>query len=92
MTKEVWVVDEYGSMKGLICHHANAGCVVGLTQALARAMWRSTLNSATWAMTLTAFEMVQLSATAALGKDDDEDEEARAVRLEENLTSTAAGS
>jgi hypothetical protein len=32
--------------------------------------------------------MVQLSATAALGMDDDEDEEARVTRLEENLTST----
>ncbi|CAN6211351.1 unnamed protein product [Urochloa humidicola] len=90
MAKEAWGVDGYGSMKGLIRLRADAGGAAGEEDS---GSGESDVEEHVEVERrldhdLSRFEMVQLPAPAAVfGEDDDEDEEARAARLEEeNLT------
>jgi hypothetical protein len=91
MAKEAWGVDGYGSMKGLIRLRADAGGAAGEEDS---GSGESDVEEHVEVERrldhdLSRFEMVQLPAPAGLDciGDDDEDEEARAARLEEeNLT------
>lgn len=89
MAKEAWGVDGYGSMKGLIRLRADAGDAAGEEES---GSGESDVEEHVEVERrldhdLSRFEMVQLPAAAALCEDDEEDEEARAARLEEeNLT------
>ncbi|CAL5082761.1 unnamed protein product [Urochloa decumbens] len=89
MAKEAWGVDGYGSMKGLIRLRADAGDAAGEEDS---GSGESDVEEHVEVERrldhdLSRFEMVQLPAPAGFGEDDEEDEEARAARLEEeNLT------
>lgn len=88
MAKEAWGVDGYGSMKGLIRLRADAGDAAGEDSGSGESDVEEHVEvERRLDHDLSRFEMVQLPAAAALGADDDEDEEARTARLEEeNLT------
>ncbi|KAJ1290733.1 hypothetical protein BS78_02G267500 [Paspalum vaginatum] len=93
MAKEAWGVDGYGSMKGLIRLRADAAGGAAGDGEDDSGSGESDVEEHVEVERrldhdLSRFEMLQLpAAPAALGEDDDEDEEARAARLEEeNLT------
>ncbi|XP_062198566.1 uncharacterized protein LOC133901275 [Phragmites australis] len=95
MAKEAWGVDGYGSMKGLIRLRSQAAADAGGAAGEDSGSGESDVEEHVEVERrldhdLSRFEMVQLPAAAAFGFDDDEadeDDEARAARLEEeNLT------